>query len=76
MFTRIAPIFGCRELNDHPLKAICRPDSHAISSLNSKMQQGTCELLDGIAKLRVRKAPVLVATYEGRCAGIGLRGAV
>jgi hypothetical protein len=37
------------------------------------MQQGTCELLNGIAKLRVRKAPVLVATYEGACVGIGLR---
>jgi hypothetical protein len=68
--------FGRRELNDHPLKAVCRPDSYAISFLNSKMQQGTCDLLDGGAKLRVRKAPVLVAAYEGGRFGIGLRGMV
>jgi hypothetical protein len=33
-------------------------------------------LLDGGAKLRVRKAPVLVAAYEGGRFGIGLRGMV
>jgi hypothetical protein len=40
------------------------------------MQQGTCDLLDGGAKLRVCKAAVLVAAYEGGRFGIGLRGMV
>jgi hypothetical protein len=55
---------GRRELRNDPLKAVGRPNSYAISLLNSKVQEGTCELLGGVLQFCVREAPVLVATHE------------
>jgi hypothetical protein len=68
--------FGSRELSNDPFKAVGCPDSHAISLLNSKAQEGTCELLGRVPKFCVREAAVLVATHKGGCIRIDARSAV